>query len=126
MYAILFGGLALAWVVPPSWLLQQDIPLRAVLAVAIAFLPIFAANVIFAKRFAQTADAPLAFGANLLGAIIGGCLEYLSLVIGYRGLLVVAGIVYLLAMLARPRTGRPGPEPEREPRERQTEESVPT
>ena len=80
---------------PPSFLLGLDLWLRVIVAVAIAVLPIFAANVIFAKRFADTADAPLAFGTNLLGAILGGCLEYLSLVFGYRALLVIAAIVYV-------------------------------
>jgi len=105
MYAVLVGGLALSWLVPASWLLDRDVALRAVLAVAISFLPIFAANIIFAKRFADTADAPLAFGTNLLGAIVGGCLEYLSLVFGYRALLVLAGILYVSAFVAMPRSG---------------------
>lgn len=103
MYGVLIGGLALSWLVPASWLLDQNVALRAVLAVAIAFLPIFAANIIFAKRFAETADAPLAFGTNLLGAILGGCLEYLSLMFGYRALLVLAGALYATAFLVMPR-----------------------
>ncbi|MDT4971620.1 MAG: hypothetical protein QOG22_1763 [Pseudonocardiales bacterium] len=104
MYALLLGGLALSWLVPASWLLDRDVVLRAVLATAISFLPIFAANIIFAKRFADTADAPLAFGTNLLGAIAGGCLEYLSLVFGYRALLIFAGVLYVSAYVAMPRT----------------------
>jgi spermidine synthase len=103
MYAVLLGGLALSWLVPASWLLDRDVALRAVLATTISFLPIFAANIIFAKRFAHTADAPLAFGTNLLGAVVGGCLEYLSLVFGYRALLVLAGILYVSAYAAMPR-----------------------
>ena len=103
LYALLLGGLALGWVVPASWLLALGVVPRAFLAVAISFLPIFAANVIFAKRFAATADAPLAFGTNLLGAILGGCLEYLSLVFGYRALLVLAGSLYVAAYLVMPR-----------------------
>jgi hypothetical protein len=107
MYVVLFGGLALAWAVPPSWLLGLDVWVRLVASIVIAVLPIFAANVIFAKRFAATADAPLAFGTNLLGAILGGCLEYLSLVFGYRALLIVAAIVYVGAFALRPRTSTP-------------------
>ena len=56
MYAVLLGGLALAWLVPSSWLLSLPLAPRAVLAVAIAFMPVFAANVIFSKRFADTAE----------------------------------------------------------------------
>ena len=103
MYGVLLGGLALSWLVPASWVLSLDVVVRAVVAVAISFLPIFAANIIFAKRFAATADAPLAFGTNLLGAIVGGCLEYLSLVFGYRALLVLAAALYLGAYLVMPR-----------------------
>lgn len=103
MYALLLGGLALSWLVPASWLLSLGVLPRAVAAIAISFLPIFAANVIFAKRFSATADAPLAFGTNLLGAIVGGCLEYFSLVVGYRALLIVAAGLYVGAYLLMPR-----------------------
>ena len=69
----------------------------------ISFLPIFAANVIFAKRFSATGNAPMAFGTNLLGAIVGGCLEYLSLVFGYRALLIIAAVLYVGAYAVMPR-----------------------
>ncbi len=77
--------------------------MRAVAAVTVAFLPIFAANVIFAKRFAETADATTSFGANLLGAMVGGCLEYVALVIGYKGLLIVAALLYVGALVLLPK-----------------------
>jgi hypothetical protein len=104
MYAILLGGLALSWLVPSSWLLSLPIGARAVAAITIAFLPIFAANVIFAKRFAETIDPTLAFAANLLGAMVGGCLEYLALLFGYHALLILAAVLYVGAYLIRPRT----------------------
>lgn len=103
MYGVLLAGLVLAWVVPNEWLLSLPVPLRLVTAVVVAFLPIFAANVVFAKRFSETADGTAAFGANLLGAVVGGCLEYLALVIGYQGLIVVAGLLYLGAFALLPR-----------------------
>jgi hypothetical protein len=109
MYGVLLGGLAVAWLVPPGALLSVPLAFRALLAVVIAFVPIFAANVIFAKRFADTADAPIAFGTNLLGAIVGGCLEYLSLIGGYRTLLIVAALLYLTAFLVTPRPRRSHP-----------------
>jgi hypothetical protein len=107
MYAVLLGSLLLGWLVPSSWLLGLTVEVRVVVAVGIAVLPIFAANVIFATRFAATSDAPLAFAANLLGAILGGCLEYLSLQFGYRALLIIAAAIYLTAFLVRPRPRGP-------------------
>jgi len=103
MYVVLFGGLVLAWLVPTSWVLSLPFLLRLVVAVALAFIPIMAANVIFAKRFATTADPTIAFGTNLLGAMFGGCLEYIALATGYRSLLIVCAGLYLCAYLLMPR-----------------------
>jgi drug/metabolite transporter superfamily protein YnfA len=103
LYAMLAGALGLAWWLPASWLLALSVMPRAATSVAVAVLPIFIANVIFAKRFAASADAPLAFAANLLGAILGGCLEYLSLAVGNRALLLLAGVLYLMAYLVMAR-----------------------
>lgn len=106
MYGVLFAGLALGVLVPNSWLLGLPVGPRAVIAVAVAFLPIFAANVVFAKRFAETADGPMAFGANLLGAMVGGCLEYLAILLGFHALLLVAAAIYLGAFLLMPKRER--------------------
>ena len=69
------------------------------------FAPIFLANLAFAKRFAETEDAPSAFGANVLGAMVGGCIEYVALIVGFRNLLIVAGLLYLAAFALMPRRG---------------------
>jgi len=102
LYPVLFASLALGWAIPGSALLELSSVPRFVAAVTIAFLPIFTANLIFAERFRDTGDSTAAFGANLLGAMVGGLLEYSSLVLGYRNLLVVVAAVYGLALL----TGR--------------------
>ncbi len=103
LYVLLFGGLALAWAVPTSWVLSLPVGLRLVVAVVIAFIPIMAANVIFAQRFASTTNGTTAFGTNLLGAMFGGCLEYLALAVGYQSLLVVCALLYLGAYLTTPK-----------------------
>ena len=105
LYGLLGVSLLLAWAVPSSWLLSLPVLPRAVLAISLAFLPVFCANVVFAKRFTTTPDPTTAFGANLLGAMFGGCLEYLALLLGYHGLLVVAGALYAVAFLTLPRAG---------------------
>ncbi|MEJ7628924.1 MAG: spermidine synthase [Nocardioidaceae bacterium] len=103
MYVALFGGLLAAWLVPSTWVLSLPFAPRLLLAVTLAFIPIMAANVIFAKRFDSTRDPTVAFGTNLLGAMFGGCLEYLALATGYRSLLIVCALVYLAAYLVTPR-----------------------
>ena len=100
LYVFLFLALAAAWVVPLDALLGVRLPLRFVAATLLAFAPIFVANLIFAERFRRTATSTIAFGVNILGAMLGGVLEYLSLAVGHRNLLVLAGGLYALAYVA--------------------------
>ena len=102
-YAVLLGSLALVWFIPPAALLGLPVPLRLLAAVGITFLPVFTANVIFASRFNESKDPTTAFGMNLLGAMVGGCLEYLALLTGYQALLIIAAALYVGALLLQPR-----------------------
>jgi hypothetical protein len=106
VYGGVLAALVLAWAVRPDWLLAFPLVPRLVAATVLAFLPIFLANVAFAKRFAATSDSQEAFGVNLLGAIVGGCLEYAALLTGYADLLVIVALLYLGAFLLLPKTAR--------------------
>lgn len=97
--AALFVSLAIAWLIPNAWLLTLPVPLRLAAAVILAFTPIFCANLYFTSRFKEAGNPTAAFAANLFGAMIGGCLEYLSLLTGYRFLLIVVAVIYLGAVL---------------------------
>jgi len=99
LYAALVVTLAVAWIVPNSSLLALPAVPRFLAATAMAFAPIFLANLVFAQRFADVAASTTAFGANLLGAIAGGLLEYISLITGFRFLLIVVAVLYGLAMV---------------------------
>ena len=99
LYGALFLSLAVAWAVPQEDLLRLSWGLRLPVAVILAFAPIFCANLLFAERFRDVASSTVAFGANLLGAVIGGILEYSALVIGYRSLVVVAAALYACALI---------------------------
>ncbi len=94
LYLALLASLALAWAVPPHLLLALPLLLRFALAGLVAFIPIFIANLVFAQRFRAVGSSNVAFGANLLGAMVGGVLEYSSLMLGYRALLVVIAALY--------------------------------
>jgi hypothetical protein len=104
LYGVLLAGVALNWLVPAHLLLEMDAVPRLVAAVSLAFFPIFLANLVFASRFRETERSTAAFGANLLGAMVGGLLEYTSLLVGYRSLLVLVAAIYALAFALRPRT----------------------
>jgi hypothetical protein len=67
---------------------------------AVAFVPVFLANLVFARRSRDVASSNVAFGANLLGAMVGGVLEYVSLITGYRALLILVGALWCGIRLA--------------------------
>jgi SAM-dependent methyltransferase len=104
---VVFAGIALslavAYVVRPDWLLPLPFVPRLVVAVLLAFLPIYLANIAFAKRFKEAADSQAGFAINIMGAIVGGCLEYAALLTGYGNLLIVVGVIYGLAFTLKPR-----------------------
>lgn len=104
---VVFGAIAaslvVAYLVPPELLLSLPYVPRLVAAILLAFVPIFLANVAFAKRFAASDESRAAFGLNLLGSIVGGCLEYAALLTGYRNLLILVGVLYLIAFVLAPR-----------------------
>lgn len=99
LYAALIASLALTWVVPQESLVGLPIVARFAAGSALAFAPIFLANLIFSQRFSDVATSGDAFAANLLGAMVGGVLEYVALITGYRFLLIVIGVLYGLAFL---------------------------
>ena len=106
IFAGILASLALAWAIRPDYLLGLPFAPRLFSATLLAFLPIFLANVAFAKRFADTADSQEAFAVNLLGAMVGGCLEYAALLTGYDNLLAVTAFLYLVAFALLPRAAR--------------------
>lgn len=94
----LLGGLLLAYFVPFG-----RIPGSAAfvgwLAAAFFAIPVFFAGILFASEFQKTESPSAALGANMLGAVMGGLLENLSLIIGMKALLIVAVVLYCFAGL---------------------------
>ena len=95
----LFGSIVITLVLPPTTLLIEPPGLRYGLAAALAFAPVFFANLVFAHSFRDTTTADMAFASNLLGAVVGGAIEYVALLTGYWWLLVVVAALYALAWL---------------------------
>jgi hypothetical protein len=102
LFPLLFAAVAVSWFVEPRALLSLDPAWRFIASIAVYFSPIFLANLVFAQRFAIAEDSTAAFGANLLGAMVGGVVEYAALVTGYQALAVLVALLYAAAWL----TGR--------------------
>jgi predicted membrane-bound spermidine synthase len=101
---ILYSGLGvtllLTYVLTPSALLFDPAWLRYLAAAVIAFAPVFFANLVFTASFRDTTTADMAFASNLIGAMIGGVLEYAALLTGYQALLLIVAALYAAAYLA--------------------------
>ncbi len=65
---------------------------------ALVFSPVLCAGLLFSSSFDRSPETAVDFGANLFGAMIGGVGEYLSLVTGYRFLLLLVAACYLGAI----------------------------
>ena len=110
LYVLLVLSLVLAYLVQPERLLALGPVPRFLAAAILAFLPVLLANLIFAQRFQDVESSTAAFAANLLGAMVGGVLEYGAIIVGYRNLLIVVAFLYGMAFLIA-RLGPSGREP---------------
>ena len=67
----------------------------------LVFSPVFCAGLLFSTSFEHSSSTATDFGANLLGAMVGGVGEYLSLLAGYQFLLILVTGCYLLAIVTQ-------------------------
>jgi hypothetical protein len=101
--AVLLALLVVNYFVPVGRVVLASRLAESVFYGALVFSPVLCAGLLFSATYKRSASSATDFGANLLGAMIGGVGEYLSLLAGYRFLLVLVGGCYLLAVLSSPR-----------------------
>jgi SAM-dependent methyltransferase len=99
VYGGLFAALGLDYLLPLQDLLELGFWVQVVAAGIRVAAPLFFSGIIFARWFERTRSPGSALGANLIGAVIGGLLEYLSLVIGLRQLYLLAIAFYAASLL---------------------------
>ena len=107
VYAPLFASLALLCVMPREQILAFGLGGRLAWALLAVPLPVFFAGLIFSAGFRQAANPAALFGANLIGAMVGGFAEYLGMAVGSQHLsyLVIAAYAgSLLCLLSDQRT----------------------
>lgn len=72
---------------------------RFVFASLMAFSPIFFANLMFSLTFKDLKIAEHIFGWNLIGATIGGIVEYSSMALGYNLLAIIVAACYTMVFI---------------------------
>jgi hypothetical protein len=92
LYVPLFAVLALLCLVPREQILGLGFTGRLAWTLFAVPLPVFFAGLIFSTRFRDAVNASALFGANLIGAMVGGFSEYLGMAVGsqHLSLLVIA------------------------------------
>jgi len=98
-FVLLFLALALNYLAGPELLLQLPLVARGLAGGVVVGLPVGLAGIVFSTLLGRSGHPDAALGSNLLGAVVGGCVEYLSIVTGLRALVLLALALYLGAFL---------------------------
>jgi hypothetical protein len=102
VYAALAVSIIILYVVPPDMLNSPGYSGGTAVAALLLNAPIFFSGIIFITSFSQAPHKDRAFGANLMGAALGGLLEPLSFITGIKALLLGVFALYALAFFFRP------------------------
>jgi spermidine synthase len=95
----LMAAIALNYAVRPSALLQLPMFAGGALGALLNALPVGLAGIVFSTLLARSSDPAASLGSNLIGAISGGILEYLSTIFGLSVLTLAAGALYAAVFL---------------------------
>jgi SAM-dependent methyltransferase len=101
----LLASVLFLWLLPPATLTGLPMLARGVLGGLVNGVPLGFAGVIVSILLARSRNAAAALGSNLLGTVVGGCLEYLSMLVGLGSLALLALGLYVAAWLAEVRRG---------------------
>ena len=97
-YLPLFVSLLVLALMPRQTILAQPLLARLLWALLVMPLPIFFAGLIFSTTFRPVPHASAAFGANLIGATVGGFCEYLAMLIGASALFYIVFGAYAASL----------------------------
>lgn len=92
-------SVALLWWFPLGWLQTLPLAARGLVGGLLTGMPVGFAGIVVPMLLQRSPSPTASLGANLLGAVLGGCLEYYSMIGGLRSTALMAGVLYLLALL---------------------------
>jgi SAM-dependent methyltransferase len=78
----------------------------ALLYALVLLAPVYFAGLIFSRSFSRAAASGPAIGVNILGSVVGGWVEYSTMIVGIRGLALLALALYLASWLMQLRSQR--------------------
>lgn len=102
-YSALLICLLLMYFLPLNQLITQPISIRYLAACALIGVPFICTGIVFSRAFSKAAEPQKALGINIIGAVLGGCLEYLSMITGSNALALLALALYAISFFTRRR-----------------------
>ena len=93
--------LALNYLIPVGAIGFESRAVESIFYAVLMFSPILCAGLLFGSAIKRSTSVSRDYGTNLLGAMVGGVGEYLSLVTGFRTLLLLIALCYVGAIAAR-------------------------
>jgi hypothetical protein len=100
---VLVGLLGVNYLVPVGTIGFSSRVVESLFYGVLVFSPIFCAGLLFGSAIKRSTSLSRDYGTNLLGAMVGGVGEYLSLVTGFSALLGVIALCYVAAVAVRKR-----------------------
>ena len=94
----LLALLAVNFMIPVGAIAFESRALESLFYAVLMFSPILCAGLLFGSAIKRSTSLSRDYGTNLLGAMVGGVGEYLSLVTGFRMLLLVIALCYIGAI----------------------------
>jgi SAM-dependent methyltransferase len=101
---VLLALLVASYLLPIGTFAFDSLVLESVVYALLMFSPIFCAGLLFGTSLRRSTTVSRDYGANLLGAMVGGVAEYISLASGFQFLLVLIAACYILALVTRPKS----------------------
>jgi predicted membrane-bound spermidine synthase len=98
---VLIALLAANYLVPIGRISFDSRAVESIFYAVLVFSPILCAGLLFGSAIKRSTSLARDYGTNLLGAMVGGVGEYLSLLTGFRVLLLLIALCYIGALFAR-------------------------
>lgn len=98
-YLPLIASMLFLYLTPHDVILSLSFAGRLLWVLVFVPLPIFFAGLIFSTTFRAVENAAASFGANLLGATVGGFLEYSGMALGFQNLSLIVIAAYLASLV---------------------------
>jgi SAM-dependent methyltransferase len=100
---VLVALLAISYAIPIGRITFASRVTESVFYSLLVFSPVFCAGLLFGSAIKRSTSLPRDYGTNLLGAMVGGVAEYLSLITGFQALLIIIALCYIGAVAVRGR-----------------------